>query len=102
MKNKWWCNIASKIQTALDTNNPKDFYALIRQAFGPHYSSLCPLKSLDGNSLIKDSIGITNRWKEHFGKLFFNPSVVEENVIKNLPQLDLIADLDTLPSLEEI
>ena len=52
--------------------------------------------------MIKDSVGITNRWKEHFGKLFFNPSVVDENVIKNLPQLDLIADLDTLPSLEEV
>ena len=101
MKNKWWCNISSKIQTASDTNNSKDFYALIRQAFGPRSSSLCPLKSLDGNTLIKDSVGIINRWKEHFGKLCFNQSVVDEKVIKNRPQLES-QDLDTLPSLEEV
>ena len=43
-----------------------------------------------------------NRWKEHFGKLFFNPSVVDEQVINSLPQETIINILEADPTLQEV
>ena len=43
-----------------------------------------------------------NRWKEHFGKLFFNPSVVDEQVIKSLPQETMFNIFEADPTLQEL
>lgn len=102
IKNDWWHNLSSEIQEAYDSQNSKTFYSLLNQAFGPKSSNVSPLKSLDGNSVIKDSTGIMNRWKEHFGKLFFNPSVVDEQVINSLPQETIINILDADPTIQEV
>ena len=42
------------------------------------------------------------RWTEHFTDLFYNPSVINENVINNLPQKDIILEMMDHPSIEEI
>ena len=72
------------------------------KAYGPSSSSITPLKSLDGKSLAKNPTDIMSRWTEHFGKLFFNPSEVDDDVINSLPQLDFILDMDKLPTFSEV
>ena len=43
-----------------------------------------------------------DRWREHFADLFFNPSVIDENIINSLPQLDTLHHMDQLPSVVEV
>ena len=90
MKNACWTKLSNDIQSAYDTNNSKVFYDLLGNAYGPSSSSITPLKSLDGKILAKNPTDIISRWNEHFGKLFFNPSEVDDDVINSLPQLDFI------------
>ena len=42
------------------------------------------------------------RWKEHFADLFFNPSVVDEEVVDGLPQQDILHHMDCKPTNEEV
>ena len=77
-------------------------YRLLHQVFGPTSSSVVPLRSKDNTSLIKDPSKIIERWQEHFRDLFFNPSVVDESVIDNLPQLEIKHHMDRIPTLEEV
>ena len=85
MKNDWWNKISNEVQSAFDKSDSKTLYSLLHQAIGPKSSPVVPMKSMDGNSTIKDPEGILKRWSEHFTKLFFNPSVVDEI----LPQMSI-------------
>jgi len=102
MKNQWWKNISKEVQTASDCNDSRQLHSLLRTAFGPKSSSTAPLKSADGNVIFKDPVGISNRWSEHFTNLFYNPSVVDFEVIDNLRQVDLKHNMDDVPTLEEV
>ena len=102
MKNEWWSNISREVQSAYDRKDTKELYSLLRQVFGPKSSPVAPLLSKDKSTIIKDPDKILKRWKEHFADLFFNPSVIDENVINSLPQLDTLFHMDQLPSVEEV
>ena len=102
MKNTWWSNISSEIQSASDRKDSKTMFGLLNQVFGPSSSSVFPLKSKDGTSLFKDPPKIVERWHEHFRDLFYNPSVVDEAVIEGLPQFDMKHTLDRTPTIEEV
>ena len=98
MKNEWWSNISREVQSAYDRKDTKNLYTLLRQVFGPKSSPVAPLLSKDKSTLIKDPDKIMDRWREHFADLFFNPSVIDENIINSLPQLTM----DQLPSVVEV
>ena len=102
MKNQWWSGVSADMQNAYNQKNSKALYSLIKQVFGPQRSTVSPLKSKDGEVLIKDTDGIMARWTEHFKDLFYNPSVVDEDIINGLPQREIIAEMMTIPDLEEI
>ena len=53
--------IFQKKYCAHDRKDSKTMYSLLRKAFGPHSSSVVPLRSKDGTSLLKDPVGITQR-----------------------------------------
>ena len=90
MKNSWWLNLSRDIQSAFDTNDSKNMYAFIKQAFGPRQSAVSPLLSKDQSTLCKNNpTEILDRWTEHFSDLFYNPSVVDNDVINNLVQKDI-------------
>ena len=40
MKNEWWSNISSQVQTASDSKDAKTMYGLLHQVFGPSSSSV--------------------------------------------------------------
>ena len=85
-----------------DMNDSKTFFKLSKKAFGPKSSSVSPLFSKDKSTLYKDSSDILKRWTEHFSELFYNPSVVNKEVIENLHQNDIILEMSVPPSREEI
>ena len=102
MKNEWWSNISREVQSAYDRKDTKNLYTLLRQVFGPKSSPVAPLLSRDKSTLIKDPDKIMDRWREHLADLFFNPSVIDENIINSLPQLDTLQHMDQLPSVVEV
>ena len=102
MKNKWWSEVSAEMQRAYDCNDSKALYRTITQAFGPQSSTMAPLKSKDGSSLIKDAEGIMVRWTQHYTDLFDNPSTVDEAVINGLPQEDILVEMMTDPDADEI
>ncbi|CAI9726466.1 Hypothetical predicted protein [Octopus vulgaris] len=63
---------------------------------------MVPLKSKDSCFLFKDHEVIMKRWAEHFPDLFYNPSVIDENVISNMPQKDIIHEMIEHPTIGEI
>ena len=102
MKNEWWSNISREVQSAYDRKDTKNLYTLMRQVFGPKSSPVVPLLSKDKSTLIKDPDKILERWREHFADLFFNPSVIDENVINSLPQMNTLHHMDLLPTVDEV
>lgn len=102
MKNTWWSNMAAEVQLAFDKKDSKTMYDLLKQVFGPRQSSVTPLMSKDGSTLIKGTKGILNRWTEHFRDLFHNPSSIDENVIERLPQSCVIEQMDITPVRDEV
>ena len=101
IKNQWWLNLSKEIQNAYDKKNIKEFYSLLRQAYGPKSSAVVPMKSKDNSKTLKSPDEIMKRWTEHFSDLFFNPSEVDDEAIDSLPQSELCDDLDMAPSFEE-
>ena len=102
IKNTWWSGIAADIQSAFDRKDTKTVYSLLKGVFGPRQPSISPLKSKDGSMLIKDAVGISKRWTEHFTDLFHNPSIVNIAIIEGIQQHDIITEMDIIPVEDEI
>lgn len=51
--------------------NSKTMYSLFWKVFGPQASNVVPLKSKEGTSLTKDTVGITQRWCTRTFQTFF-------------------------------
>uniref|UniRef100_A0A5F8GWA4 CDK5 regulatory subunit-associated protein 2 n=1 Tax=Monodelphis domestica TaxID=13616 RepID=A0A5F8GWA4_MONDO len=58
--------------------NYKQFFSTLKTVYGPSKPTTTPLLSSDGDTLIKDKKGISNRWKEHFSQLLNRPSSVNQ------------------------
>ena len=74
MKENWWRQKASDAQTAADRKDSKAFYGYIHEVFGPSRSSVAPLRSKDGTTLLKDVPSIQKRWVKHYSELLNRPS----------------------------
>uniref|UniRef100_A0A0L8G3A6 Reverse transcriptase domain-containing protein n=1 Tax=Octopus bimaculoides TaxID=37653 RepID=A0A0L8G3A6_OCTBM len=102
LKDTGWSNLSEEIQASYERKYIKNVYGVLRQAVGPQSSTYVPLKSKDGNEVIKDPPGIMSRWREHFVELFHNPSLVNMDVINNIPQRVIMQHMDDAPSIEEV
>ena len=101
IKNQWWLDLSVEVQSAYDRKDSKKLYGLLHQAFGSKSSSVVPLKSKDGSTTFITPDEIMKRWTVHFTDLFFNPSLVDDAAIDNIPQRDCIDSRDEEPSLDE-
>lgn len=102
MEDGWWNDLADEMQTAADAKDTKTFYNLLGKAYGPRKSSVTPLKSKDGSTLLGKSDDISLRWKEHFSDLLNIPSEVDMPFINSLDQKPIIDHLSSRPSLDEV
>ena len=102
MENEWWSEKARQIQSFADTNESQKFYEAIKTVYGPKHHTIQPVKSKDGNTLIKDQQGILSRWAEHLNELLNCTNPADPSIVDQLPQLPFIPDLDTLPSYNEV
>ncbi|CAJ1081178.1 hypothetical protein KUCAC02_027720%2C partial [Xyrichtys novacula] len=68
-QNHWWVSKAQEIQSHADRNDMHNFYDAIKSIHGPRTHTVCPLRTADESSLIKDQAFIVQRWGEHFEAL---------------------------------
>ncbi len=93
---------AEEIQRFADMKNYKQFFSALKTVYGPLKPTTTPLLASDGDTLIKDKKGISNRWKEHFSQLLNRPSSVDQSALDQIPQNRTIEQLDVPPSIEEV
>ena len=102
MKNEWWNAITEKTQLCADTCNYRGFYKALKTVYVPSYKVQSPLRSTDGQALLTDNSSILSRWSQHFQTLFSADRTVHDAAILCIPQQPVKAELDEIPSLEEI
>ena len=100
----WWpeSEKARQIQGLLIQTKRKKFYEAIKTVYGPTHHAVYPVKSKDGNTVIKDLQGILSRWAEHLSELLncLNPTYTI--LLEQIPQFILIPDLDAIPSFHKV
>ena len=66
----------------------------------PHLVTVTPIRDSEGN-LQTAKASILERWAEHFDTLLNRPSIIEDQIIDDLPQRSLINLLDECPTIAE-
>ena len=102
MRDKWWRDKADEMQKASNSNNIKLFYSLLREVYGPSSSQITPLRSKDGEGLVRDPVDILKRWQEHFDELLNRPSTVDKEFLDSIPNSAIKDCLAEPPSFEEV
>ena len=90
-----------EIQGYADRNQWKNFFAALKAVYDPIVKGTAPLLSADGTTLLTEKTQILRRWAEHFQNVLNRPSTTSEAAIDRLPQVEINAPLDLLPSPEE-
>ena len=101
MKDKWWCDRTRELQSAADTKNAKKFFSKLKTVYGPSSKGCSPLFDLDGNTAIKETILISERWAQHFDQLLNRQSMISEDAIAQVPQRSVIKELNMPPTFYE-
>ena len=102
MKESWWASKALELQAAADQHNMKRFYDGLRTLYGSRDSGSTPVRSKDGSTLITDREKILHRWAEHFETVLNQPSLFDDTVLDEIPQVTESLYLDRPPNTEEV
>ncbi|XP_040289820.1 LOW QUALITY PROTEIN: uncharacterized protein LOC121002429 [Bufo bufo] len=101
MQDSWLSANADEIQKFADRNDTKRFYEAIRSLYGPQSSGSSPLLDSNGTTLITEKTLILQRWAEHFHSVLNRPSIINNEAIDRIPQVDINYSLDVPPSEAE-
>jgi hypothetical protein len=99
--NTYWLNLCSSIQRAAETGNARGMYEGIKKATGPTPSKTAPLKSKTGE-VITDQEKQMKRWTEHYLELYATLNVVTDTALNAIPDLPVMEELDTPPTMDEL
>ena len=77
----------------------KNFYAILKEVYGPTSSGSSPLLSADWTSLKAEKDKFLERWAAHFNSVLSRPSSISDEAIARLPQIPVNTSLDNPPSL---
>ena len=102
MQNEWWTNLPVRTQQYADAGDFKGFYEAVEAVYGQTHQARSPLRSEDGQALLKEKISILSRWSEHLQELFSADPVVQDSTLLRIPQLPVKVELDKLPSMQEL
>ena len=80
----------------------KEFYAALKEVYGPIRSAAVPLKSSDGFALVTERAEILARWKQHFSDLLNTPSSIAQDALDRIVSLPEHSSLDVLPTSEKV
>ena len=101
MQDSWLSQKADEIQGFADRHDMKNFYAGLKEVYGPTSKGSSPLLSADGSTLLTEKEKILERWAEHFENVLNRPSIINDEAINRLPQVPTNESLDDPPTLVE-
>ncbi|VDM02755.1 unnamed protein product [Schistocephalus solidus] len=101
MQDAWMSRKAEEIQGYADRNELKNIFAATKAICGPPVKSAAPFLSADGSMLLTEKTQILTRWLEHFRSVLNQPSTISDGAIDRLSEVEITADLDLPPSLQE-
>ena len=81
------------MQGHMDAGDLHNFYSTLKTAYGPTNSTVTPIRSADGNTLITDLPKILDRWAEHFQQLLNQVNQTDPTFLDGIPQLPIIEEL---------
>jgi exonuclease III len=102
LKNEWWTTKAVEMENLAASNNTRAFFSATKIVYGPSNNGLNPLRSKDGNQLLKDPASISSRWREHFQELLNRESHVNDDIFNRVPQKPIQDHLSDVPSIQEV
>ena len=76
-------------------------YEGIKKATGPTPTKTAPLKSKTGE-IITDQEKQIQRWTEHYLELYATQATVTDTALNAIPELSVMVELDTQPTMEEL
>ena len=76
-------------------------YEGIKKATGPTPIKTAPLKSKTGE-VITDQEKQMQRWTEHYLELYATQTAVTNTALNAIPELPVMVELDTQPTMEEL
>ncbi|KAM9816523.1 uncharacterized protein ACBT44_010821 isoform 1-T2 [Syngnathus typhle] len=102
IKNSWWTERALEIQSLADSGDTRGFFSATKAVYGPSHRGQKPLRSKDGQELLKDNESINNRWREHFQELLNRDSTTQSDFLSHIPQSPIREDMGEPPTLVEV
>ena len=102
LKNQWWREKALEIQRLADSGDTRGFFNATKAVYGPSYRGLNPLRSKDGQTLLKESVEISSRWREHFHELLNRNTTLKPETIEQIPQRPIMEHLVDPPTENEV
>ena len=101
-KDSWWSAKTDKIQNTSERHDSKRLYTLFKDVYGPISSRVVPIRSMDGKTLLRDPVKISEGWQEHFDAPLNHPSSVDEDSIHSTSSMPIKESMTTSPTLEEV
>ena len=97
----YWLDLCDEIQKAVDIGDTRRMYEGITHCIGPVERAVPPLKDLHGNNL-RGKQDTLERWVEHYGIIYTAASEINRAVLETLQQFDVMEELSTDPTCEEL
>ncbi|VDL90242.1 unnamed protein product [Schistocephalus solidus] len=101
MQDAWMTRKAEEIQGFTDRNEWKNFFATTKAVYEPPVKSAALLLRAEGRTLLTEETQILKRWAEYSQSVLNQPSTISDAAIDRLPEVEISAELDLPPSLQE-
>ena len=101
MKDDWWSARAQALQDTADRKDMQGFFKELKAVYGPSYNGMSPVRALDGELITEPKL-ILQRWAEHFGKVWNQPSNIDDDTISDVEARAEMPHLARQPSMEEL
>ncbi|VDL88019.1 unnamed protein product [Schistocephalus solidus] len=101
MQGAWMTRKAEEIQGFTDRNEWKNFFAATKAVYRPPIKGAAPLLSVNDRALLTEKTQIPKRSVEPFQSVLNQPSTISDVAIGRLPEVEINANLDLPPSLQE-
>ena len=101
IQDSWLSKKAEKIQFFADRKDMKMLHDALKTVYCPKSFGAIPQLSADESTLLTVKDAILERWAEHFNKVHYRSSTVNDNAINRLPQIECNLLLDDFPTVTE-
>ena len=88
MQTSWPSKKAEETQSFTDRKDMKKFHDALKQFMVQRALEPPHFLSADGRILLSDKYAILDRWAEYFDSVLNCPSIINDNVINRMPQVE--------------